>query len=635
LVLPETESDLLGSDLLQTSGMAYLTEWVRDGGRVVLTGSSRYLTELENILGIEGTLQTQEWQSSTQVSRFTASNVLGASLPVETEESEDTNVGNLSERLLRLDPSAFVAISEANVGLLNLYGDLSGSDWLSAVTKFQVGRGQASYLSSNFEGEPNGNWNEILLHSVYGTETSEIEITESGKNWNLWRSGVYWTEMNPAASFKLGGLGDSTSLACMNTPANPAIRKVSSEGTEIICGKQLVQDGLVDAGVSAQLSRFVTKSGDWMSSNIVITNNDREDTYENQVWFGGSQNSSSSMSVEATSLSPNGTTNLSGEQPDFAESSEWIVASEGAGINNVHGESTSEVVTHIFEPRPNATHGGSGRPSWLRLDADEIQSDWWIVLPSNQSISISALTGRMSYEPGCDRTAVEISKQAARTITESETLIEIPLLKTDCVSFSGTSENLSAKNVGTNVVLTWASVPGATHYEISRRLSPSGDWTSPTSITANANSIMSATISNLSRSTNYEFRIRAKRMNFGAYGDNAIGSWAGNVAALKTSAKPIVRKAQAAPTVPKTRKIKQTIRFTMKTKAGLALVVSSTGACKTTKITVKKKVGKKTITTQTGWLVTATKKGNCAVTLRAKGNTRWLPLSITRNVKVN
>ena len=124
-------------------------------------------------------------------------------------------------------------------------------------------------------------------------------------------------------------------------------------------------------------------------------------------------------------------------------------------------------------------------------------------------------------------------------------------------------------------------------------------------------------------------------MNFGAYGDNAIGPWAENVAALNTSAKPIVRKAQAAPTVPKTRKIKQTIKFTMKTKAGLALVVSSTGACKTTKITVKKKVGKKTTTTQTGWLVTATKKGNCTVTLKAKGNTRWLPMNIRRIVKVS
>jgi hypothetical protein len=73
----------------------------------------------------------------------------------------------------------------------------------------------------------------------------------------------------------------------------------------------------------------------------------------------------------------------------------------------------------------------------------------------------------------------------------------------------------------------------------------------------------------------------------------------------------------------------------MKTKAGLALAVSSTGACKTTKITVTKKVGKKTTTTQTGWLVTATKKGNCTVTLKAKGNTRWLPMNIRRIVKVS
>ena len=681
LVLPETESDLLGSDLLQTSGMAYLTEWVRDGGRVVLTGSSRYLTELENILGIEGTLQTQEWQSSTQVSRFTASNVLGASLPVETEESEDTNVGNLSERLLRLDDSAFVAISEANVSLLNLYGDLSGSDWLSAVTKFQVGRGQASYLSSNFEGEPNGNWNEILLHSVYGTETSEIEITESGKNWNLWRSGVYWTEMNPAASFKLGGLGDSTSLACMNTPANPAIRKVSPEGTEIICGKQLVQDGLVDAGVSAQLSRFVTKSGDWMSSNIVITNNDREDTYENQVWFGGSQNSSSSMSVEATSLSPNGTTNLSGEQPDFAESSEWIVASEGAGINNVHGESTSEVVTHIFEPRPNAHHGGSGRPSWLRMPANEIQSDWWIYLESDQSISISALTGRMSYEPGCDRTAVEISKNAARTITESEGLFEIPSLRTDCESLSATTSSVSAQNSGTNVSVSWSPVATATHYELSHRVGSSGDWSSPTSIPATADTTMSTLISNLSRSTDYEFRVRAKRMNFGAYGDNAFGLWSENVAAVRTSAAPVI---QPPPTTPPTtppvttppvttppvttppvttpvvsqvvpQKISQkapkfptrlnkgkTAKFTMKAPSGLPLKVTSVGKCKTTKVmktvNVKVLVGKKKVTKkvklQTGWVVTATSKGVCTVKFANSGDATRNPLSVTGKITV-
>jgi hypothetical protein len=636
LVLPETESELLGSQMLQTSGMAYLAQWVRDGGRIVMVGASQHRTELENIIGIPaGFLQVEQWQSGVPVPKSNATDSLGTSLPITDYAAGENVVQDLSQLVLKLDDAFYMAMNSINSKTTSLYGAYTETSYLSAVTKFEIGRGQASYLSSNFEGVPSINWNEALLHSVYGTETADLLVTESDKTWQLGGPGVYWDEMTSAASFKLGSTWASNSLTCINTPTNPAVRKVSSQGTEIICGKQFVQDGLVDAGVSAQLSRFVTKSGDWMSSNIALTNLDKDDTYQNQLWFGGSQNLSSTMRVEATSLSPNGTTNLSGEQQDSDGSSEWIVASEGAGINNVHGDSNSEVVTHIFEPRPNANHGGSGRPSWLRLDADEIQSDWWIVLPSNQSISISALTGRMSYEPGCDRTAVEISKQAARTITESETLIEIPLLKTDCVSFSGTSENLSAKNVGTNVVLTWASVPGATHYEISRRLSPSGDWTSPTSITANANSIMSASISNLSRSTNYEFRIRAKRMNFGAYGDNAIGPWAENVAALKTSAKPIVLKAQASPTVPKVLKVKKTIKFTMKTKAGLALVVSSKGACKTTKITVKKKVGKKTTTTQTGWLVTATKKGNCTVTLKAKGNTRWLPMNIRRIVKVS
>ena len=166
----------------------------------------------------------------------------------------------------------------------------------------------------------------------------------------------------------------------------------------------------------------------------------------------------------------------------------------------------------------------------------------------------------------------------------------------------------------------------------------SGEWTSPTSIPATADTIMSTLIPDLSRSTDYEFRIRAKRLNYGTYGDNAIGPWTENVASVRTTAvpdKPIVRKAQVSPTVPKAMKVKKTIKFTMKTKAGLALTVSSKGACKTTKITVTKTVGKKKTTTQTGWVVTATKKGNCTVTLKAKGNTKWLPLSITRIVKVS
>jgi hypothetical protein len=638
LVLPETESELLGSQMLQTSGMAYLAQWVRDGGRIVMVGASQHRTELENIIGIPaGVLKVEQWQSGVPVPKSNATDSLGTSLPITDYASGENVVQDLSQLVLKFDDAFYVAMNSINSNATSLYGAYTETSYLSAVTKFEIGRGQASYLSSNFEVVPSINWIEALLHSVYGTETADIHVTESDKTWQLVGPGVYWDDMTSAAIFKLGSSWASNSLTCINTPTNPAIRKVSSQGTEIICGKQFVQDGLVDAGVSAQLSRFVTKSGDWMSSNIDVTNLDKYDTYQNQLWFGGSQNLSSTMRVEATSLSPNGTTNLSGEEPDSDGSSDWIVASEGAGINNVHGDSNSELVTHIFEPRPNANHGGSSRPSWLRLDADEIQSNWWIRLESDQSVSISALTGRMSYEPGCDRTAVEISKNAARTITESEGLIEIPSLRTDCESLSATPTSLSAQNSGTNVSVSWSPVATATHYELSYRVGSSGSWTSPTSIPATANTVMSTLISGLSRSTDYEFRVRAKRMNFGSYGDNAVGAWAENVAALKTSAapKPIVLKAQASPTVPEVLKVKKTIKFTMKTKAGLALTVSSAGACKTTKITVTKKVGKKTTTTQTGWLVTATKKGNCTVTLKAKGNTRWLPMNVKRIVKVS
>jgi hypothetical protein len=269
------------------------------------------------------------------------------------------------------------------------------------------------------------------------------------------------------------------------------------------------------------------------------------------------------------------------------------------------------------------------------MDSDEIQSDWWISLESDQSISISALTGRMSYEPGCDRTAVEISKQAALTITKSEGPLEFPSLRTDCESLSATTTSLSAQNSGTNVSVSWSSVATATHYELSYRVGSSGEWTSPTSIPATADTTMSTLIPGLNRSTDYEFSIRAKRINFGSYGDNAIGPWAENVATLRTSAKPIVRKAQASPTAPKATTVGKTVKFAMKTKAGLALAVSSTGACKTTKITTSKKVGSKFVVTQTGWLVTPNVKGACSIRFRAPGNTNWNPLDTTTKVTVS
>ena len=145
-------------------------------------------------------------------------------------------------------------------------------------------------------------------------------------------------------------------------------------------------------------------------------------------------------------------------------------------------------------------------------------------------------------------------------------------------------------------------------------------------------------ISDLSRSTDYEFRIRAKRLNYGTHSDNAIGPWAENVASVRTTAvpvNPIVRKAQVAPTVPQSIKRKKTMKFSMSTSAGIAMSVSSKGACKTSKIVTKKKVGKKRISTQTGWKVTATKKGSCVIAIKANGNAIWEPLDVTRIVKIS
>jgi hypothetical protein len=459
----------------------------------------------------------------------------------------------------------------------------------------------------------------------------------------------------------------------MNTPSNPAIRRVSSEGTEIICGKQFVQDGLADAGVSARLTRFVSISGDWMNSNIAITNLDGEDTYENQLWFGGSQNLSTTMKVEATSLSSTGTTNLSSEWNSDVGSSNWIVASEGAGINNVHGDSPSEVVTHVFDPRPIANHGGADRDlgSLPRLEADEIQSDWSINLESDQSITISALTARMSYEPGCDRTAVEISKEFAAELANTGSLAGLPSLRTDCQSYAEIAKSLSAQNSGNSVVLSWNSTPTASHYELSYRVGSNGEWTSPTQIVANTDSVMSETISGLNRSTDYEFKVRAKRLDYGTYGDSAIGPWANEIVSIRTTAlqvPPTTPPTTPPPSSPQTNDVAQapaqivpqmiaqtgpgfparlkrgkTVKFGMTAPSGLPLQVTSVGQCKTTKITktvtvkvlVGKKIKKKKVKMQTGWAVKATKKkGLCTVTFSNSGDATRNPLAAAGTITV-
>lgn len=331
----------------------------------------------------------------------------------------------------------------------------------------------------------------------------------------------------------------------------------------------------------------------------------------------------------------------------------------------------------MFGAAAGRTQGGIGRNPGEDVGDDEIKATYYLNLEPSASKTFSFFTGVVPFEAGCDRTAVAVAKQGAVNLQVNFELegaelgadgwptnsnLEYPSLATSsCTPFNGVPANGVAANnsSGTGVDLTWSNVQGATSYEV--KYMSSGDWSPVIYVNGSAETQVSTTISGLARNTDYTFIVRAKRSNHGSYGDNSLGDFSSGIlirTAAETSSptptptptptltpsptptqsaapKPIVRKAQASPTVPKVLKVKKTIKFTMKTKAGLALAVTSAGACKTTKITVTKKVGKKTTTTQTGWLVTATKKGNCTVTLKAKGDTRWLPMNIRRIVKVS
>jgi hypothetical protein len=182
---------------------------------------------------------------------------------------------------------------------------------------------------------------------------------------------------------------------------------------------------------------------------------------------------------------------------------------------------------------------------------------------------------------------------------------------------------------------------------------------------------MSTLIPGLSRSTDYEFRIRAKRMNFGSHGDNAVGLWAENIAALRTlaaAAPPTTPPSTPPPSSPQANEVAQapaqivpqmiaqtgpgfparlkrgkTVKFGMTAPSGLPLRVTSIGQCKTTKITKKvtvkvlvgKKIKKKKVTVQTGWAVKATKKkGNCTVTFSNSGDATRSPLASAGTITV-
>jgi hypothetical protein len=689
LIIPSTSDDLAGSNLMSNLALEEaIKPWMHDGGRVILTDGTNHVGELAELIDVNPSdLETRTLDGST-IGRSAAARALPTTLPLVED--------NKSKYSFVLGDAALGAFFDhsPNRDFNNLY---TSADWIgetfesySVASSFAINRGEVSFLSSSFESNQTPEWDKVLLQTIYGTSGYGFSVFEADTYWYVNSEAAYWNESDSASRFEIGSGYTSHSANCLNTPTNPSIRIVSTIGTTIKCGSYTVQDGRVDGGITVQLERYFSSSSPWMKSTLNVINNDSNNPYETSMYIGGSQAQSDDFDIEASSYFPNGTTNL-GQYIDgigFAPET-WTVASSGSDISIVNGNRNNPVVAQVFGATADRTQGGVGRDSWEDIGVDEIKAEFDLDLDPNETKSFSYFTGVVPFDAGCDRTAVAIAKQGAIDLQANYELegmelgsdgwpinpeLELPSLSTaSCTPFNGVPTNGVAANnsSGTGVDLTWNNVQGATSYEV--KYMSSGDWSPVIYVNGSGETQVSTTIYGLARNTDYIFIVRAKRSNYGSYGDNSLGDFSSGIlirTASETSSptptptqsatptpsptptqsatptpsptptqsatpKPIVRKAQASPTVPKVLKVKKTIKFTMKTKAGLALTVSSAGACKTTKITVTKKVGKKTTTTQTGWLVTATKKGNCTVTLKAKGDTRWLPMNVKRNVKVS
>ena len=654
LVIPSTSDDLVGSSLMSVQALETIKSWMQDGGRVILTDGANHIPELAELIDVDKEHLEISIESGSSVLRTgSAAQALPTSLPVSEEDN--------SSKMLTLDSAAAQEFYDASPDryLTDLYTSWTsdGNDYLrkSVASSFVIDQGEVSFLSSNFGINRTVAWDKVLLQSIYGTAGASWTVFEAGISWSVYREGAHWTESNSASRFEIG-YGYSKNVAnCLNTPSRPSVRIVSELGTRIKCSSYLLQDGLVDGGVTLQVERFFSSASPWMKSSINLVNNDSDNPYETSLVVGGSQAQENELDIEATSYFPDGTTDLGEliEGVGFAPHT-WTVASSGSALSIVKNDWNYPVVTQVFGTAGWRTQGGIGRDSWEGLGDDDIKGTYDLEIDPLGSKSFSYFTGVVPFAAGCDRTAVAVAKQGAIDLQKSflpnvhgsgldgwpfNSSLDFPSLSTTgCSAFEGVPTGGVAANssFGTGVDLTWNNVPGATSYEVYYR--SNGNWSPGISVNGSADSKITTTIYGLARATDYEFAIRAKRSNFGSHGDTSLGDPASELIQIRTAAeapKPIVRKAQVSPTVPKAMKVKKTVKFTMKTKAGLELAVTSKGACKTTKITVKKTVGKKKTTTQTGWLVTATKKGNCTVTLKAKGNTKWLPLSITRIVKVS
>jgi hypothetical protein len=448
---------------------------------------------------------------------------------------------------------------------------------------------------------------------------------------------------------RIGSERSPTTISCVNTPLNPAIITRTPEGTTVRCGLTMVDDGVVDHPIQTRLTRFFAASSPWVKSSVSIMNYHKENFYQNSVWYGGDLMLGSETMLEVNGQKQNLLEEFNSLYP-------VVVASAGDQIRNDYESGGGRMVVRVNPIAQSVTEnlGGLGLEDHSSITRNQLWSYTPFEVEKLGSLTLSWFEGYARYDSGCDRMASLNAWNRAETFLEtaesvntvdgfkSNDRLNFPNLSDiDCESFSHQLEQFQVTDMGGSARLSWNQIESANKYEISHRVAGATSWLDLATINPDSNSQRTYLAQGLTPGVSYEFRVRPVQENRNDAGDTAKGAWTESASVTVTAPPPIVTpkpavvlKAQAAPAVPKSIKRKKAISFSMKTKAGVAMSVSSKGACKTSKIITKKKVGKKRISTQTGWRVTATKKGNCVVSFKAKGNAKFKPLNVTRTIRV-
>lgn len=673
VVLPKlTSGSLFGSDLMSNDAADELSDWVHQGGRLILTGSSGYITELNDLNGLE----------PNSIEAVTVSEELGG-------RREDAANTSLPYYLPTFGQSGIAVWGINSNYYVDHYGETSNWDSTSLATTFSVTHGSVVAFSNDFE-TVNQDWNQVLRQAVHSTVSHQIMVNENDNYWYVTRGELYSSAMETGGSsiVRLGSRNSPTTISCVNTTLNPAVVTRNTQGTTVVCGSVLVDDGVVATAPEVRLTRFFAANTPWVKTSILIENNDGNNAYENSMWFGGD------LGLGDTSLLEYQGRQVT-ESEDDAYRSRVIIASQGTNIKNSHGDGNGSMAVTVSGQLPDYIYGGATLEDDYAFTRNQLWSETEFVVDSNESRAFSWFSAYMQFEPGCDRYAsMNTWSSASSFLSDSEdefsldnfeanSSLRFPNLSDlDCERYDAIVENVEINSSNGRVNIEWDRPNRVDRYELEYRESGTNDWTHLDEFDTDEEDRESYNFGGLEEGQTYEFRIRPIDRYRNEAGDTAKGIWATTAevyiaippspspsssssspspsaspsSSPSSSQSPSVNNsgpdlsativpqmvAQAGPGFPARLKKGKTVKFGMTAPSGLPLRVSSVGRCKTTaitkKVTVKvlvgKKIKKKKVKVQTGWAVKGTKKGLCTVTFSNSGDATRNPLAAAGTITI-